>query len=72
MKNKEQKRKLGPGTYDVNDLDFVDALSKKPTSTRGICSTREERFRKRTGVSHCCTFLYGVVAIFYVTNENSD
>nr|CAB3263420.1 uncharacterized protein C1orf177 homolog [Phallusia mammillata] len=47
MKKKEQKRKLGPGTYNVNKLDFIESLEKKPSSTRGICATREQRFRKK-------------------------
>lgn len=45
LKKKEQKRKLGPGKYNVNDLDFIHASMTKPLSTRGICATREQRFR---------------------------
>lgn len=45
-KNRELKRKLGPGTYDTDRYDFIDALNQRPSSDRGICATREHRFRQ--------------------------
>ncbi|XP_019904278.2 lymphocyte expansion molecule isoform X2 [Esox lucius] len=36
--------KLGPGSYRTGD--FIEKLQKKPGSVRGVCDTREERFRK--------------------------
>ncbi|XP_024277559.1 lymphocyte expansion molecule isoform X1 [Oncorhynchus tshawytscha] len=37
------KTKVGPGTYRV--ADFIEELQKKPGSVRGVCDSREERFR---------------------------
>lgn len=45
-KNREQKRKLGPGTYNVNENDFINVIESKPSSVRGICATKEQRFRQ--------------------------
>lgn len=41
-KKQLQKQLLGPGTYNITD--FIDQMSKKPGSTRGVCETREARF----------------------------
>ncbi|CAB1324165.1 unnamed protein product [Coregonus sp. 'balchen'] len=38
------KTKVGPGTYRT--ADFIEELQKKPGSIRGVCDSREERFRK--------------------------
>ncbi|KAG9282681.1 lymphocyte expansion molecule isoform X2 [Astyanax mexicanus] len=37
------KTKVGPGTYKIPS--FTEELKKKPSSLRGICETREERFK---------------------------
>ncbi|XP_043941435.1 lymphocyte expansion molecule [Protopterus annectens] len=39
------KRKLGPGSYKIDD--FIEVTQKRPLSVRGICDTREERFREQ-------------------------
>ncbi|KAJ7986547.1 hypothetical protein DPEC_G00340990 [Dallia pectoralis] len=36
--------KVGPGSYRTED--FIEKLQKKPSSVRGVCDAREERFRK--------------------------
>ncbi|KAI8510277.1 ciliary microtubule-associated protein 2-like [Branchiostoma floridae x Branchiostoma belcheri] len=46
-RKQRQKKMLGPGTYEVHALDFVNALDKKPASVRGIIQTKEQRFRER-------------------------
>ena len=38
----QQKQLLGPGTYNITD--FIDHMSRKPGSKRGVCETREARF----------------------------
>ncbi|XP_062306236.1 ciliary microtubule-associated protein 2-like [Osmerus eperlanus] len=38
------KTKVGPGTYRIPD--FMEELEKKPGSVRGVCESREERFRE--------------------------
>jgi hypothetical protein len=40
-----QKRKLGPGSYDIKD--FLEASEEKPRSTRGIIQTKEPRFQDK-------------------------
>lgn len=42
-KKQLQKTKLGPGTYDIKG--FMYDLNKKPGSTRGICATKNARFK---------------------------
>ncbi|XP_071800105.1 ciliary microtubule-associated protein 2-like [Asterias amurensis] len=42
-KKKLLVRNLGPGTYNIKD--FLEAMDKQPRSTRGICQTKERRFR---------------------------
>ncbi|KAK1795893.1 hypothetical protein P4O66_008997, partial [Electrophorus voltai] len=37
------KSKVGPGTYRITS--FTEELEKKPGSVRGVCETREERFK---------------------------
>ncbi|XP_062858241.1 ciliary microtubule-associated protein 2-like [Trichomycterus rosablanca] len=37
------KTKVGPGTYRI--ASFIEEMLKKPGSMRGICETREERFK---------------------------
>ncbi|KAL7871890.1 hypothetical protein SRHO_G00068730 [Serrasalmus rhombeus] len=37
------KTKVGPGTYRI--ASFIEELEKKPSSLRGVCDTREERFQ---------------------------
>ncbi|XP_076813428.1 ciliary microtubule-associated protein 2-like [Clavelina lepadiformis] len=59
MKKKELKKKLGPGRYNVNKLDFIYGLEHKPSSTRGICATREQRFRKRLTIDNPAPGTYG-------------
>ncbi|XP_063056886.1 ciliary microtubule-associated protein 2-like [Engraulis encrasicolus] len=39
------KTKLGPATYKATD--FIEELSKKPGSTRGVCNSRQERFPEK-------------------------
>lgn len=36
-----QREKLGPGTYNIRDF----LQETRPSSLRGICDTREQRFR---------------------------
>ncbi|KAM6124154.1 ciliary microtubule-associated protein 2 [Pterocles gutturalis] len=40
-RRKRQQERLGPGTYNIRD--FLQEM--RPSSTRGICDTREQRFR---------------------------
>jgi len=47
-KKELQKCMLGPNTYNIPDS--FQELSKKPSSTRGVCQTRAQRFGN-TGVS---------------------
>ncbi|XP_065069695.1 ciliary microtubule-associated protein 2-like [Rhopilema esculentum] len=42
-KKQEQKRLLGPGSYNIPDS--MQWVEKKPGSTHGICSTRATRFK---------------------------
>ncbi|XP_061093854.1 ciliary microtubule-associated protein 2-like [Conger conger] len=37
------KSKVGPGTYRT--ADFMELLQKRPQSVRGVCESREERFK---------------------------
>ncbi|XP_072029513.1 ciliary microtubule-associated protein 2-like [Amphiura filiformis] len=37
------EKNLGPGSYQIKD--FLNHLSDQPRSTRGICATKEKRFR---------------------------
>ena len=37
-----QKRKIGPGSYNIKD--FLEASDEKPRSIRGIVDTRDKRF----------------------------
>ncbi|XP_036375498.1 lymphocyte expansion molecule-like [Megalops cyprinoides] len=37
------KTKVGPGSY--KSYDFIELLEKKPQSVRGVCNSREERFK---------------------------
>ncbi|XP_042730039.1 lymphocyte expansion molecule [Lagopus leucura] len=41
-KRKQQQERLGPGTYNIRDF----LQEKQPSSLRGICDTREQRFRE--------------------------
>uniref|UniRef100_A0A8V1A3A8 Ciliary microtubule associated protein 2 n=1 Tax=Gallus gallus TaxID=9031 RepID=A0A8V1A3A8_CHICK len=41
-KRKQQVRRLGPGTYNIRDF----LQETQPSSLRGICDTREQRFRE--------------------------
>ena len=43
------EKNLGPGTYHIKD--FLHTLSDKPRSTRGICQTKERRFKDTATVS---------------------
>ncbi|NWR62087.1 LEXM protein, partial [Bucorvus abyssinicus] len=40
-RRKHQQEKLGPGTYNIRDF----LQETRPSSLRGICDTREQRFR---------------------------
>ncbi|KAJ8408514.1 hypothetical protein AAFF_G00259280 [Aldrovandia affinis] len=37
------KSKVGPGSYKIDD--FMELLEKKPQCVRGVCESREERFK---------------------------
>ncbi|XP_072173043.1 ciliary microtubule-associated protein 2-like [Diadema setosum] len=37
------ERNLGPGSYNIKD--FLEMISERPCSTRGICQTRARRFK---------------------------
>ncbi|XP_035270554.1 lymphocyte expansion molecule-like [Anguilla anguilla] len=37
------KSKVGPGSYRI--ADFMELLQKRPRSVRGVCESREERFK---------------------------
>ncbi|KAK3542164.1 hypothetical protein QTP86_016429 [Hemibagrus guttatus] len=39
----DMKTKVGPGTYRI--ASFIEELERKPGSLRGICETREKRFK---------------------------
>ncbi|XP_021260604.1 lymphocyte expansion molecule isoform X1 [Numida meleagris] len=41
-KRKHQQERLGPGTYNIRDF----LQETQPSSLRGICDTREQRFRE--------------------------
>ncbi|XP_030349898.1 lymphocyte expansion molecule [Strigops habroptila] len=41
MKRRKRQDRLGPGTYNIKDF----LQETRPTSIRGICDTRDERFR---------------------------
>ncbi|XP_031458954.1 lymphocyte expansion molecule isoform X2 [Phasianus colchicus] len=41
-KRKQQQERLGPGTYNIRDF----LQETHPSSLRGICDTREQRFRE--------------------------
>uniref|UniRef100_A0A8V1A5M5 Ciliary microtubule associated protein 2 n=1 Tax=Gallus gallus TaxID=9031 RepID=A0A8V1A5M5_CHICK len=41
-KRKQQQERLGPGTYNIRDF----LQETQPSSLRGICDTREQRFRE--------------------------
>ncbi|KAE8610323.1 hypothetical protein XENTR_v10012083 [Xenopus tropicalis] len=43
-RNRLLKQNLGPGRYNIKS--FLDLLEKKPSCIRGVCSTKEERFKK--------------------------
>ncbi|XP_057265219.1 LOW QUALITY PROTEIN: lymphocyte expansion molecule [Pezoporus wallicus] len=45
MKRRKRQDRLGPGTYNIKD--FLQEMH--PTSIRGICDTRDERFRDAHG-----------------------
>ena len=45
----KQKRKLGPGSYEIKD--FIQSSNLKPRSEKGICSNLAPRFDK--GVPVC-------------------
>ncbi|KAF4070854.1 hypothetical protein AMELA_G00278380 [Ameiurus melas] len=42
-KSDDWKTRVGPGTYRI--ASFIEELEKKPGSSRGICETREKRFK---------------------------
>ena len=44
-----QKRKLGPGSYNIQD--FLQLIEQKPCSTRGVCNGRAGRFGRGNTVS---------------------
>ena len=46
-----QKRKLGPGSYDIKD--FIQVANEKPRSGRGICDKLAPRFEKGLQVNYC-------------------
>ena len=46
-----QQERLGPGTYNIRDF----LQETRPSSLRGICDTREQRFRDAHRVSHTLT-----------------
>uniref|UniRef100_UPI00398F02B6 ciliary microtubule-associated protein 2-like n=1 Tax=Pristiophorus japonicus TaxID=55135 RepID=UPI00398F02B6 len=61
---KEQKRKQkflemnrGPGKYEIPH--FLDLLEKKNPGSRGICNTREERFRMKKDIGSPGPGTYG-------------
>ena len=48
-----QKRKLGPGSYNIKD--FLQLIDRKPCSFRGICDGLAPRFPRGKSVSLCAT-----------------
>ncbi|XP_067845683.1 ciliary microtubule-associated protein 2-like [Heptranchias perlo] len=61
---KEQKQKkkfletnLGPGKYEIPH--FLDLLEKKNAGSRGICDTREERFKRKKDIGSPGPGTYG-------------
>lgn len=51
VNNSFQKRKLGPGSYEIKD--FLELADEKPRSTRGIIQTKEERFKEKITQAVC-------------------
>ncbi|KAM3915032.1 ciliary microtubule-associated protein 2 [Leptodactylus fuscus] len=43
-RNRLLKQCMGPGRYNIKS--FVDLMEKKPSSVRGVCSTRDVRFKE--------------------------
>ncbi|XP_044158023.1 lymphocyte expansion molecule [Bufo gargarizans] len=43
-RNRVLKQNMGPGRY--NTKSFVELMEKKPTSVRGVCSSRDVRFKE--------------------------
>ncbi|KAG8436867.1 hypothetical protein GDO86_007813 [Hymenochirus boettgeri] len=50
QRNQLMKQNLGPGHYNIKS--FLDLMAAKPTCIRGVCSTKEVRFKK---VDQICT-----------------
>ncbi|CAH1772898.1 unnamed protein product [Owenia fusiformis] len=44
------KRKLGPGSYEIKD--FLESSDEKPRSMRGICQTKDKRFKEPVTMSN--------------------
>ena len=55
-----QKRKLGPGSYNIKD--FLQLLGQKPSSVRGICDGRAGRFAREKTVSLPVSELFCLLA----------
>lgn len=51
-----QQERLGPGTYNIRDF----LQEKQPSSLRGICDTREQRFRESQRVR--CSLTWELLA----------
>ncbi|KAG2461434.1 LEXM protein, partial [Polypterus senegalus] len=50
-KNKQfLKSKVGPGSYKIQD--FMELRDQRPSSVRGVCETRERRFKKTSEGCH--------------------
>ncbi|CAB1332025.1 unnamed protein product [Coregonus sp. 'balchen'] len=58
------KTKVGPGTYRT--ADFIEELQKKPGSVRGVCDSREERFRNAQLDARYC---YGKGSVLWAALE---
>ncbi|XP_062578603.1 ciliary microtubule-associated protein 2-like [Saccostrea cucullata] len=43
------QRKLAPGSYDIKD--FLQVSDEKPRSIRGICQTRDQRFKENVAAN---------------------
>ncbi|XP_051788707.1 lymphocyte expansion molecule-like [Erpetoichthys calabaricus] len=70
-KNKQfLKSKVGPGSYKIQD--FMELRDQRPSSVRGVCETREQRFKKRSEASTPGPGSYGEGGIPWAAVEETQ
>uniref|UniRef100_A0A8C5R9G4 Uncharacterized protein n=1 Tax=Leptobrachium leishanense TaxID=445787 RepID=A0A8C5R9G4_9ANUR len=57
-RNRLLKQSLGPGSYNIKS--FSELLEEKPSSERGVCSTRDVRFKDSQKVCYPGPGTYGI------------